>query len=262
MRNRCSKRITISKLLLGLFLIYQSSAWANHFPADQDSGSDLEFTTRLFYIKEQWTHLAEISAANQFEDQNYRAVLLGSYFRFHENIRAGLFYKRQYGFRHNSDWVEDPIVAWKWKNTNDRGEDLAIVDLSPRFLLSFLPGTNWTLDLKTRFEYNVYNGNQNLRLIPTLTYYWIRKDRPFLNFYVQHEQTLPLSHESVTSGEEWLYFGLLYHLNPTWQVGLSASKKTMSWKSTPEFTELTGASYSTKNSGEAVGLLVIYKFGN
>ena len=253
-------RIIINTLLLILFLIFSSNVQANHIPLDQNGNNDTEFTTRVLYIKEKWTPIAEIFGTDQTQDQKYRAVLLGSYYRFHENIRAGLFYKRQYGFRHNADWVDDPVLGWRWRNTNNRGEDLAIFDLSPRILLPFLPGDGWTFDFKTRYEYNFFNNNQYLRFVPTLTYFWIRNDSPFINFYLQAEQTFPLNFDSEGPTEKWLYLGLLYSFDSHWQFGLSTSKKSMSWKSTSEFTQSTSGSYNTKNSSSAIGLLLIYKF--
>ena len=253
------KRIIINNFLLILFLIFSSVVHASHIPLDQSRNNDLEFTARFFYSADKWTSLAEIFKADQVQDQQYKSFLLGSYYRFHENIRAGLFFKRQYGFRHNADWIVDSVVDWRWRNTNDRAEDLVIFDLSPRVLLPFLPGDGWTFDFKTRYEYNFFNKDQYLRLVPTVTYYWIHNDSPFINVYVQAEQAFPVNFKSEGPTEKWLYLGLLYSFDSQWQVGLSTSKKEMSWKSTDEFVQLTGASYNNKNSSTAMGLLLIYK---
>ncbi len=259
-KNLYFKRITIKKLVLLVIQIFCICIEAAQVPVDKNSGTDSELTTRIFYIKSDWTTLAEITAVNQFQDQRYRSVLLGEYFRFHENIRAGLFYKRQTGFRHDADWVNESVGQWRWNDTNDRSEDLAIIDVSPRVLLSFLPGDGWSFDLKTRFEHNFFNQNENLRLVPTLTYYWIHEDSPFLNFYIQNEKVFPLNYDSVKPNEEWIYLGMLYSYNSNWQIGVTASEKTLSWKNTEEFFQKTGATYTSKNSGKSVGLLVVYKF--
>ncbi len=252
------KRTIIKKFLLSALIVFQTSAWASHVPLDQKSDEGQEFVTRIFYIDQNLTTLLEISAANQLENQQYRSILLGQYYRFHENLRAGVFYKRQTGFRHDKDWVTDPVIEWRWKNTNNRAENLAIFDISPKVLLSFLPG-DWSFDLKTRFEHNFFNDHQNLRLIPTLTYYWIRKSKPFLNFYVQQEEAYPLNYDSVSPNEKWTYLGILYSLNSNWQFGVSSSEKVLSWKSTADFKRTFGETYTTKNTEASLGLLLIYR---
>lgn len=252
----------IKHLLLILTISLPAISQANHIPLDKSSGTDQAFTTRLFYLHKNWTALTEFTAVNDFEAQQYRSILLGGYYRFGANFRGGLFYKKQYGFRHDEDWVQDPVVSWKWLNTNNRAENLVIADLSPKIMIPFLPGDAWSLDFKTRFEHNFFNGNQNLRLMPTLTYYWIRDDKAFLNFYFQLDQALALNHGRDLIPERWTYLGLLYNLNASWQFGISAARKTLSWSSTTDFKNLTGETYSTSNTGYSAGLLIIYKFEN
>lgn len=258
-KNHYLKRITINKFIFTFIFSFAVLTWGSHVPGSKNSGTDLELTTRIMYVNKNWTTLFEASVVNQFEEQQYRSILLGQYYRFHPNIRTGLFYKRQSGFRHDEDWVTDPVTEWKWKNTNNRHEDLVILDLSPKFLLSFLPGEDWSFEFKTRFEHNFFNSDQNLRLMPTLTYHWILEEKPFLNFYIQQEQAMPLNYSSVKPNEEWLYFGMLYGLDSNWQLGMNYSQKTLSWKNTPEFEKSTGATYTSSNTGSSVGLLVIYK---
>ncbi len=164
------------------------------------------------------------------------------------------------GFRHNEDWVADPILDWKWQNTNRRGEDLAIFDISPKFLIPFFPGDAWSIELKTRIEFNSFNQNQDLRLLPTLTYYWIRDDKAFLNFFIQQEQVLPLNYGQRKVNGQWTYLGALYNFSPQWQFGLNVSRQTLTWVNTDDFLKSTGAAYTTSNTGSKVGLLLVYKF--
>ncbi|MBC7458601.1 MAG: hypothetical protein H7235_10000 [Bdellovibrionaceae bacterium] len=235
-------------------------ASANHIPLDKSSGTDYELVSRLFYIQKDWSLLGEFTGINQFENQNFRSLTLGAYYRFHPNLRMGLFYKRQLGFRHNEDWITDPILDWKWQNTNARGEDLAIFDVSPKFLIPFFPGDAWSLELKTRIEYNSFNQNQNLRFRPMLTYYWIREDKPFINFFIEQEQALPLNYGQGKVNELWNYVGALYNQSEQFQFGVNVSQKTMTWVNTDDFQKSLGSTYSTANTGTTVGLLVIYKF--
>lgn len=253
-------KITINCPLFILFMILPLTASGNHIPLDKSSGTDQSLTTRLFFIKKKLTVLTELSAVNEFESQKYRSVFFGGYYRLNSNFRGGLFYKRQYGFRHDEDWVVDPVVSWKWLDTNSRGEDLLIADLSPKILIPFLPGDAWSLEFKTRFERNFFNSNQNLRFMPTLTYYWIRNDRAFINFYFQLEEALALNYGSIRFPEKWTYFGFLYNLSSSWQFGISAANKTLSWSNTADYKNATGATYTVANSGNSLGLLIFYKF--
>ncbi len=187
--------------------------------------------------------------------------MLGTYYRMIPNLRAGLFYQRQYGFRHDADWIRDPVVEWKWANTNGRGEDLLIFDFSPKLLLSFLPGTNWSFEFKARYEYNFFNRNQSLRLAPTLTYFWIRNGEAFLNFFLQEDQVFPLNYGKKLVNEQWTYLGVLYNYDSQWQAGLYGSRKKQSWVSTDEY-EQVEAPYRVTTSGSMIGLLLIYKFAS
>lgn len=229
-------------------------------PTDLGDSNDTELKTRLFYAQKNWTVLTEIQGTNQNESRQFRSILLGGYSHLNSNLRTGFFYQRQYGVRHDEDWFKDPVTSWQWKNVNQRGEDLVLLDISPKTLLPFLPGESWTLEFKTRYEYNFFDQNQTLRVRPNLSYFWIREGRPFLNFFLQEELALALNYGSKSINERWTYIGALYHYSPSWQFGVSAAQKWQSWASTPQYTALTDRSYDVSANSTLIGLIIIFKF--
>ncbi|HET6486076.1 MAG TPA: hypothetical protein VFH83_06630, partial [Spirochaetia bacterium] len=72
----------------------------------------------------------------------YRSVTVGGYYRVIPNLKLGAFYRLQAGARHDDDWIQTGPNPddWGWQDTTSRWENVLMLDASPRFLLSFLPG--------------------------------------------------------------------------------------------------------------------------
>lgn len=239
-----------------LILLFGSPAFAvGNVPDDLGSKSETEVIIRLMQPIQQFTVYSEIQLAKQSDDRSYKTVFFGSYYRFYDNLRAGLFYQRQYGVRHNEDWFKDAAAVWQWRDTEDRGEDLAILDVSPKMTL----GENSTFEFKTRYEYNFFNSNQSLRLRPTLTYFWLGESEPIASFFLQAEQVLALNYGSHSITERWLYLGGLYHHNSLVQYGAFAAQKWQAWTSTPEYSGITNKTYSVDANSNVLGLMLILK---
>ena len=244
-----------------LFLIFAimvncSSVFAvGNVPDSIHKSSETEARFRYLQPVKNLTLFAEAQVSDQSEAREYKSILLGSYFRFFDNLRAGLFYQRQYGFRHDEDWFKDPVTLWQWKNTNDRGEDLALLDISPKFSFA----ENWTFEFKARYEYNFFNSDRSLRLRPNLTYFYLRDGEPLVSFFLQAEQVLALNYGTHSVNERWIYLGGLYHYSSTWQFGLFAAQKWQQWSSTPNYTAITGKTYTVDADSDVLGLTLILK---
>ncbi len=239
-----------------LILFFSSTALAvGNVPDDIKTTTESEVRLRYLHPVKQFTLFSEIQLADQSDGREYKTIFLGSYYRFFDNLRAGLFYQRQYGFRHNEDWFKDSSAVWQWKNTEDRGEDLAILDVSPKFSL----GNNWTFEFKTRYEYNFFNSDQSLRLRPNLTYFWLGEDKPIASFFLQAEHVLALNYGSHSTEERWAYLGALYHHSSNLQYGAFAAQKWQAWTSTPAYTATTGKTYSVDANSNVLGVMLILK---
>lgn len=246
------------RLLLVLAIITSCSFTfaAGNVPEHINKSSETEARLRYLQSVNNFTLFAEAQVADQSDHREYKSIMLGSYYRFFDNLRAGLFYQRQYGFRHDEDWFKDPVtLVWQWRNTNDRGEDLAILDLSPKVSLA----DSWTFEFKTRYEYNFFNSDRSLRLRPNLTYFYLRDGEPLASFFLQAEHVLGLNYGTHAVNERWLYLGGLYHYSSALQFGLFAAKKWQQWSSTPNYTAITGKTYTVDADSDVLGLTLILK---
>lgn len=242
-----------------LFLVPTFAVAAANTPTNLIDSTAGEILTRFFYSNKEWSLLAEANATNESDNRNYRKVLLGGYFQINDNLRTGVFYQRQYGVRHDEDWFKDPVTGWQWADTNQRAEDLAVLDVSPKALLSFFSMENWTFEFKTRYEYNFFNQTQTLRLRPNLSYFWLRDGVPTYSLFLQFEQALALNYGAKQVVERWTYFGLLHHYDSSVQFGVFVAQKWVEWVSTTSFTALTSQKYEVSANSNVLGLLFIYK---
>ena len=126
------------------------------------------------------------------------------------------------------DWL------WEWRDTSDRLEQVLILDVSPRFLLPFLPGRDWVLQVKSRYLLNFWNLQHSLLLRPELTWFRIVDRRPVLNLSLAYGLYFPLNFGETLIYEHGPYLALLYHVSPAIQLELSASYPVRIWTTSPD----------------------------
>ena len=80
------------------------------------------------------------------DGRNFDETQLGAYYRLFQNHKVGAFYGRATLFAMTQDWAS-VNGTWAWNNTNSRGEDLIIGDVTPLTALEF-PGKNWVGEFK------------------------------------------------------------------------------------------------------------------
>ena len=80
----------------------------------------------------------------------------GAFYRVHKNIKLGAMYQLERGSVHDDDWIrdDDNPHSWRWKDTRDRNEHIAIFDFTPKVQLNFMPGKSWVFEIKSRYSYN------------------------------------------------------------------------------------------------------------
>lgn len=242
-----------------ILFVFCSSVFAvGNVPDDIKSTHEAEARLRYLHVIKNYTLMGEVQISDQSDNRKFKSALIGSYYRFSDNLRTGFFYQRQYGLRHDNDWFKDPVTLWQWRDTNNRGEDLAILDISPKFILPFADD-HWTFEFKTRYEYNFFNSDRSLRLRPNLTYFWLHDSTPLASFFLQAEQTLALNYGTHSINERWLYLGALYHHSTSLQVGAFIAQKWQEWSSTPEYTAITGKTYTVEADSQVFGATIILK---
>lgn len=238
-------------LFLMITVRAQAAPMAPALPMGLEGGT----VARVFATHENFTWMAEASAINETDARDYREVTLGGYDLILPWLKSGLFFRRAYGLRHDADWSKE-AGYWEWDDTNSRAEDFAVADISPRWQLD----ENWLFEFKTRYLYNSFNGEQSVMLRPALTYFWLREQQPFLNFFFQLEEDVPLNYGHRKIDEQWVYAGSLYHLTRCVDLGSFVAWSWQTWQSSASYLEKGGAPYSVTAQATVVSLLAIFNF--
>ena len=246
---RTMKRTLCVSLLV---LLSAAGALAQHAPGDGapyvDPGVDLLGHARLFLdfgdLDTMFEYVGRYDADQRLYDNQssslYNSVTAGAYYRILPNLKAGLFYRMQLGARHDNDWV-DSGTGWVWLDTSGRLEHVLIADLTPRFLLPFLPGASWVISAKTRYEVTIYNDEgttvnlQSLFVRPGLTWFLIRDREPVLNVSAQYGIYVPVNFSENVWYQHGPYVNVLYHVIPGLSVDLGVSYQSVYWSESSQF---------------------------
>lgn len=221
------------KLLRIALILFPILGFAHdHAPAAPADGTDKEISFRVFkkWAKINW--MADVFYSDRENEDLHKAITLGGKYRVHKNLKVGASVSRQFGNRHDDDWLVDESVTpkvWFWDDTKDRGETLVMIDAIPRMLLTFLPGERWVGEFRIRYVHNFFNSQNTIKLRPRLTYFMFRNGKPFINFFVQYENYFPLNYGEESIYEKWFYLGGIYHLNSWFKPGLYFAHKSLTW---------------------------------
>ena len=116
------------------------SATANHIPTAPAVVAEFAGRSTLLIDLGRFDPLVEVEG--RLEDTNhefrYRGLTAGTYLRLHKNLKAGAFYRIQQGARQYDDWIEPVADVWEWVDSRSRIEQVLILDVTPRFLFTFL----------------------------------------------------------------------------------------------------------------------------
>lgn len=220
----------IKKFLFLSTLFFMMPIVANHHvpekPKDELIGS---FHLRYFHKKEDISIFSEVNALTERDNRSSKSFTLGIKHRPFSNLKTGFYYSRQYGLRHDEDWIKENN-EWVWRDTNSRGENFLIIDIAPRFILDFLPGENWVAELRLRSLYNFFNSDITEKIRPGLTYHWFKKGTPFMSLYTHYEWYLPLNYGKENVYERWAYLGFMYYINTNFQIGSYLAHRKVTWR--------------------------------
>lgn len=194
--------------------------------------------------------LFEYSSLPRHELHGTTEVTIGSYYALSNNVRFGLFYRRAQGLRHDRDWITEGGV-WKWRDTGDRVEDLAIFDISIKDRL--LGSNSWVWEVKTRNFTNLYTGENTTMFRTGLSYFWLRDGELVGNLFTSYE----FHFESL---ERWAYFGALYHVSEWLDIGPIGGLSWHVWKAPSEYIKRGGAPYERTEESSFLGVLALLTF--
>ncbi len=249
--------------VLSVALLICSTGYAEHIPASENGAPMLLLRTAGILKSGNLTSLIEITG-NFKAEQNplgYRSMTAGAYYRLHRNVKAGLFYRLQAGAIHDDDWKWlNP--GWEWEDTGDRYEHNLITDITPRFLLHFLPGEHWVFSWKNRYEYNFFNGHQSVYSRPGLTWFYMKDRTPVLSFLFQYGVYFPLNFSESVIYEHSPYIGVIYHRNSHVGLEFTAALKNTVWSTSSDIPLSGEPGYTTVNRNIIIGIGFIYTPGN
>jgi hypothetical protein len=217
-------------MIKSLLLIFISTnIWAHHHieSTTPTNNTGVISSLRVFKKVNKINYLAEFTYINVENQSNYTTFEVGGKYRFLKNLKVGAYYSRH-------------LV-----DGNDA--NVGILELSPRFLLNFLPGERWVSELRVRYVKNFTRSETTLQVRPGLTYFWFKNGAPFINLFTQYESYRSLDYGAKATYAHWFYLGGLYHF----------SKKL---KFAPFFTyviDKTGWRYQIKHKSKIVGVNVL-----
>lgn len=225
-------------------------AAAIHVPPTPENVLELEGSSRIFLDLGDFDPVLDLTG--RFEGRDfafrYRALSLGGYYRLHRNVKAGLFYRLQAGARHDDDWVLLDNGDWEWQDTRSRLEQVLVADLTPRFLLPFLPGQDWVLAVKGRYLFNTFNRHQVLLLRPQLSYFWLRRRQPLLTVSAAYGIYGALNFSDQFLYRKVPYLDVLYHLADAVKLSLGVSRRQLHWSSSADIARSGESDYSVDQS--------------
>jgi hypothetical protein len=226
--------------VFALFMLAAAGGFAQTSPEPPEGIVELQGRTQLIANIGDVDLMVEGLGRSEHVDtalQSLESLTVGGYYRLLKNMKIGAFYRLQAGAHHDSDWAHIPISAppwweWGWKDASSRLEHLLMLDVSPRFLLDFLPGQNWVLMLKGRYIYNTFENQMSILARPELTWFWIQDRVPLLNVSLSYEAYFPLNFGETLLYQGYPYVNLLWHASPDWMLELGGAYKTTAWSTT------------------------------
>lgn len=234
--SRLCRAAVLSAVLSVLASLQLSAA---HIPQFPDNPLELQLFSRLFYHSGDVELLADYSGSFRERPLRFQSqqLSLGGYYRLHRNVKAGLFYQLHSGQRHDDDWISAGDGEWVWEDTHTRYEQVLAADVSPRFLLEFLPGRNWVFMQKLRYSYNLYNNHQTLLVRPGLTYFHMVEREPVVHIGLQYAVYGSLNFGAGPVYRHGPYINALYHLSEHVQLTAGLSRQVVRWDDSAEFTD-------------------------
>jgi hypothetical protein len=223
---------------------------------------DLQSRAQLVANLGSWDVLAELFGRTDGLDtplHTFESVTVGGYYRVIPNLKVGALARLQAGARHDNDVIANSATQQgEWADTSQRLEGVLMLDVSPRFQLSFLPTGNWVFMLKGRYEYNTWNGQMSIMARPELTWFWLRDRDPFLNLALSYELYFPLNFGTTLVYQSYPYLTALWHAAPEVGIELSAAYKTTVWSTSSSWAAAGWKTYSTPVTSWAFSVGVVY----
>ena len=190
--------------------------------------------------------------------RNFRRYGMTARYRVHPSIKVGAGYIREYGNRHDGDWINE-TGSWKWRDTDDRGEDLFIAQGLFRELIPFFKDLDLLGEVRVQFELNDFNQQQTLKIRPGLTYFYFDGLAPLFDLTVRYENYYALNFSKQSVYQKWFYFSPRYHFNRRWKIGISYAYVERRWSSTASIEAITSNPFIRNEYSNQYALNVFFQ---
>ncbi len=226
-------------MIKALFAFLSLQAIAHdHFPKDIKRFLIGGSITAIHDFDDKWDGLASIYRSSQVDNRSIGQFRIGGRYRLHPNLKVGLFYLNEWGHREDDDWLETTPSSdiWFWRDVDSVHLDIIEAEVYPRFMLDFLPGQRWILELRTSHQTKLHTGMRLLHFRPGLTYFWFKKGSPFINFSLRYGQYNRLSLKNgITKYRKEVYFNTLYHYSSNLKFNVNITHGKLYWGPSKDF---------------------------
>lgn len=214
-------------LFFSLLFLLWGTLFADHLDISENFFNP---GTRIAVIADldDWDILSDITMEYRGEEPLRLSFSAGAYYRLHKNLKAGLFYNLKSGQRHDDDWVWKS-GSWVWEDSSSRVEQTVSGDLTPRFLLPFIPGENWVFSIKNRYSYNFYDGQQSYFLMPAVTWFYMKERNPVLNIQGGYALYFPVNFSESLLYKQGPWLDTIFHLSQDFSLEWRAEYLTTHW---------------------------------
>lgn len=220
-----------------------------HSRSGIENGLDL----RLLKAIDQFVLTTEAKARNELSDRDYFSILLGSYYRFNNKFRLGLFSQAEQGLLWEESWKKKN----KWKWDQDYTWDYSTV-IDATYSNKFSSNLIW--EVKNRIHY--YHEKERLlwKLRPALKYFFIEDGRPSWVTYSMVEIYTPINYGKRTVYEYWFYNGILKQFTDEFSLGPVISWRQRFLHSYDGFKKKWGKEYSREFNSIYLGISATYSW--
>lgn len=241
-----------------LFSIFSNLIFGGDYtPKNQSGKTAAANSLRVHYKSKKNLFYLSSYLQTSLYNQKEKDFSIGYRYRPLKNLKLGAYYSLRSGLRHDEDWILNER-GWVWKDTNKRRESFLGLEISPRFLLRFIPGT-WVFESRLKLEKNFHNSNNTLKFRPSLTYIYLNNSGALFNLSYRHEFYIPLNYGREFVYENWNYFNFLYHFSEKIKPGLFFTSFKKKWSYTDSFYSNTSQKYTNYHQGKILGLSILFK---
>ncbi len=244
-------------LLLALTLPVYS--WNS--PTDESMQTGIRPSIGFNLALNEWDFYFHTEAGFSFQSPFLKNLLgrFGTNFKFHPNWKVGILAQVENGGRHDNDWIDGGGDIWVWKDTMSRWETSFGVDLSPRFLLEFLPERNAVLQLRLRYLYNTFNSDQSLHVRPGLSWFIMEGRDPVFSAHLAWEGYFGLTFSRDEPYGQAYYLTLSQPLTGEWSLEYGAQYGWKSWDEPDIYAVNDWGTYKVTQTNLEAKIGVVYR---